>query len=78
MHYLSQSAKYTMNFACISGLGVLVEANRTENTTNLTRAYPKYIGLYIYYSASEAMNALAVLSPSKTEQKGIKNYSRKI
>lgn len=84
MHYLSQFAKYTMNFTCTLGLGVLVEANRTENTTNLTRAYPKHVTnvtcihsyMYIYYSGSEAMNALAVLSPSKTEQKDIKNYSR--
>lgn len=39
MHYLSQSAKYTMNLACTLGLGVLVEANRTENTTNLTHLH---------------------------------------
>lgn len=39
MHYLSQFAKYAMNFACTSGLGVLVEANRTENTTDLTQVH---------------------------------------
>lgn len=36
MHYLSQFAKYTLNFSCTSGAGVLVEANRTEYTTYLT------------------------------------------
>lgn len=38
MHYLSQFAKYTMNLTC-TGLGMLVEANRTENTINLTHMH---------------------------------------
>lgn len=56
-----------------------------EHHQSDTCAYPKHVTnvtcihstcVYIYYSGSEAMNALAVLSPSKTEQKDIKNYSR--
>lgn len=51
-----------------------------EHHQSDTGAYPKHVTnilvhIYIYITVSEAMNALAVLSPSKTEQKDMKNYS---
>lgn len=50
-----------------------------EHHQSDTSAYPKHVTnilVYIYLSGSKIMNAIAVLSLSKTEQKDIKNYRR--